>query len=66
MFGGEKLPADAAGFARGFFAALHELDDAGVDVVVVENVPGDEAWWAVADRLKRGATPKPYTCNVSG
>ena len=53
-----KLPADAAGYARGFFAALHDLDDAGVDAVVVENVPGDDAWWAVADRLKRGSTPK--------
>ena len=54
----KKLPADASGFARGFFSALHELDDAGVDAIVVENVPGDDAWWAVADRLRRGATAR--------
>jgi L-threonylcarbamoyladenylate synthase len=51
------LPPDAAGYARAFFTALHELDDAGVDAIVVENVPNDDAWWAVADRLRRGATP---------
>jgi L-threonylcarbamoyladenylate synthase len=49
------LPDDAAGYARRLFAALHELDDAELDVIVVEAVPRDEAWWAVADRLARAA-----------
>jgi L-threonylcarbamoyladenylate synthase len=51
-----QLPADAAGYARGFYAALHELDAEGVDAIVIEEVPHDDAWWAVADRIRRGAT----------
>jgi hypothetical protein len=47
------LADDPATFARALFATLHALDDAGVASVVVEAVPGDDLWWAVADRLKR-------------
>jgi L-threonylcarbamoyladenylate synthase len=52
------LPRDAAGYARGFYAALHEMDDEGVDAIVIEDVPDDDAWWAVADRLRRSATSR--------
>jgi L-threonylcarbamoyladenylate synthase len=50
------LPSDPAGYARHLYGTLHSLDDASVDVVVVHRVPNDEAWLAVADRLKRAAT----------
>ena len=50
------LPGDAPGYARLFYAALHDLDDAGVSAIVVHAVPDDPAWWAVADRLARGST----------
>ncbi len=50
------LPADAEGYARGFYAALHELDAGAVDVIVLEEVPVDEGWGAVADRMRRGST----------
>ena len=53
------LPADAAGYARELYAALHDLDDAAVDAIVLEGVPDDEAWWAVADRVRRAAGAKP-------
>ena len=33
-----------------------QLDDAAVHTIVVEAVPDDEAWSAVADRLKRGSS----------
>jgi L-threonylcarbamoyladenylate synthase len=49
------LPHDAPGYARGFFAALHDMDDHGVDAIVIEEVPTGEAWWAVADRVRRAA-----------
>lgn len=49
------LPGSPEGYARGLFAALHEVDAAGVDLVVVEEVPAEPAWWAVADRLARAA-----------
>jgi L-threonylcarbamoyladenylate synthase len=50
------LPADAEGYARGLFAALHDADAAGLDALVIEAVPDAPAWWAVADRLRRAAT----------
>jgi L-threonylcarbamoyladenylate synthase len=50
-----ELRADPAGYARLLYGVLHDLDDAGVESIVVERVPTDEAWWAVADRLQRAA-----------
>jgi L-threonylcarbamoyladenylate synthase len=49
------LPPDPYGFGQQLYAALHALDDAGVDIVFVEEPPADEAWLAVADRLRRAA-----------
>jgi L-threonylcarbamoyladenylate synthase len=49
------LPHEAARYARLLYLTLHELDDAHVDAIVVEEVPGDEAWWAIADRLRRAS-----------
>jgi L-threonylcarbamoyladenylate synthase len=50
------LSRDPTLYARRLYETLHELDDAGVTTIVVEAVPEDEAWSAVADRLKRGST----------
>ena len=50
------LPGEAIDYARVLFAALHDLDDEGVCAIVVQAVPDDAAWWAVADRLARGST----------
>ena len=49
------LPDDAAAYGRALYATLHALDDAGVAVIAVESPPDDEAWLAVADRLRRAA-----------
>lgn len=51
-----RLPGDPAGYARGLYAALHQLDDSA-DVIVVEAPPGTPAWEGVRDRLCRGAHP---------
>ena len=48
-----RLPADPDGYAHGVYAALRELDQAGNDLIVVEAIPADLAWAAVADRLRR-------------
>lgn len=50
------LPRDPAQYARLLYGTLHDLDDAGVDAIVVQGVPQDDAWWAVDDRLRRGST----------
>lgn len=49
------LPRDPAGYARRLYAALHELDDAGCTLVLVERVPGEGAWAGVRDRLERAS-----------
>ena len=51
-----QLPSDATGFARDLFAAFYDADEAKVDVLVVEDVPREEAWYAVADRLRRATS----------
>ncbi len=50
------LPSRAEPYAAGLFAALHELDDAGVTSIVIEVVPDLPIWDAVRDRLKRAAS----------
>jgi L-threonylcarbamoyladenylate synthase len=49
------LPAEADAYAQAIFAALHEADDANLDQLVIERVPDEPAWWAVADRVRRAA-----------
>jgi L-threonylcarbamoyladenylate synthase len=49
------LGTEPVTFGRALFATLHELDDADVELIVVEIPPEDEAWLAVQDRLKRAA-----------
>ena len=51
------LPDEPEAFAAALFATLHAMDDAGAKTIVVESVPAGEAWWAVADRLKRASAP---------
>jgi L-threonylcarbamoyladenylate synthase len=51
-----ELPGDAAGYARGLYAALRDLDARGVDIIL--SVPPQETGLglAVVDRLTRAAT----------
>ena len=49
------LPDEPEGFARGFYAALRELDQGDNDLIVVEAIPSGADWMAVADRLRRAA-----------
>ncbi len=50
-----QLPDDPAGYARELYASLHRLDEIGVDAIVVDTPPSDEAWQAVHDRLRRAS-----------
>ncbi|MBA4071145.1 MAG: threonylcarbamoyl-AMP synthase [Gemmatimonas sp.] len=53
----QRLPADAAGYAHGLYAAMHAVDDAGCDVACVELPPDAPEWAGVNDRLRRAAHP---------
>ncbi len=48
-----RLPRDPVLYARGLYAALHELDEAQCDVLIVERPPDEPLWDAVNDRLLR-------------
>ena len=50
-----RMPAAAPAYGRALYAALRALDAAGADRILVEAVPADESWAAVADRLARAA-----------
>ena len=49
------MPSDPSAYSARLYAALHELDDAGVDQIVVDLPPEGDAWLAVHDRLKRAS-----------
>ena len=50
-----RLPADPGGYARGLYAALHQLDDARCERILLELPPETPDWNAVHDRLRRAA-----------
>jgi L-threonylcarbamoyladenylate synthase len=51
-----RMPDDPAGYAARLYAALHEMDDAGCDPILVDQPPDAPAWAGVRDRLRRAAT----------
>lgn len=53
-----KLPDDAAGMARGLYAALRDLDALGVEIIVAALPPAAGLGEAVGDRLRRAAGPR--------
>jgi L-threonylcarbamoyladenylate synthase len=49
------VPHDAEAFARALYAELHQCDEAGAELIVVEALPEGDEWRAIADRLKRAS-----------
>ena len=49
------MPRDADAYGQRLYAALREADGAGLQVLLVAQVPDDESWLAVRDRLSRAA-----------
>ena len=49
------MPTEPAAYSTRLFAALHELDDANVDRIIVDLPPDEEPWLAIRDRLRRGS-----------
>jgi L-threonylcarbamoyladenylate synthase len=51
-----RMPSDPSAYAARLYAALHNLDDAGVDRILVDLPPAGSEWLAIHDRLRRAAT----------
>jgi len=49
------IPHDAEAFARALYGELHRCDEAGAELIVVEQVPAGAEWRAIADRLQRAS-----------
>ncbi len=49
------IPHDAEAFARAIYAELHHCDEAGAELIVVEELPRNSEWRGIADRLQRAA-----------
>jgi len=49
------MPSEPDAYAAKLYAALHELDDSGVDEILVDLPPEGDAWLAVHDRLRRAS-----------
>jgi L-threonylcarbamoyladenylate synthase len=49
------IPHDAEAFARALYAELHQCDELGAGLIVVEAPPETSEWRAIADRLKRAS-----------
>ena len=47
------IPHDAEAFARAIYAELHACDEAGAEVIAVEEPPDQPGWRGIADRLRR-------------
>jgi L-threonylcarbamoyladenylate synthase len=50
------IPHDAEAFARAIYAELHQCDDAGARVIVVEAPPDTPDWSGITDRLGRASS----------
>ena len=51
------LPDDPEAFARALYGYLHECDNRGAQLVVIEGLPTGTAWDGIRDRLQRASAP---------
>jgi L-threonylcarbamoyladenylate synthase len=49
------IPHDIQGFARTLYAELHQCDEAGAHLIIIETPPDSPEWQAIRDRLNRAA-----------
>lgn len=52
-----EMPSDPNAYAAQLYAALHSLEAAGVERIVVSLPPAAEPWMAIRDRLQRASVP---------
>jgi L-threonylcarbamoyladenylate synthase len=49
------IPHDAEAFGRALYAELHQCDEAGAELIIVETPPAGEEWRGITDRLTRAS-----------
>jgi L-threonylcarbamoyladenylate synthase len=49
------IPHDPEAFARAIYAELHQCDEAGAELIIIEALPESPEWNAIRDRLNRAA-----------
>jgi L-threonylcarbamoyladenylate synthase len=49
------IPHDAEAFARAIYAELHQCDEIGAELIMVEALPDSPEWRPIADRLTKAA-----------
>jgi L-threonylcarbamoyladenylate synthase len=49
------IPHDAVAFARAIYAELHQCDEEGAELILVEALPDTPEWRPIADRLSKAA-----------
>lgn len=52
---GREMPRDPREYAAALYAALHQLDEQGLNWIAVERPPASAEWAGVVDRLRRAA-----------
>jgi L-threonylcarbamoyladenylate synthase len=50
-----RMPADPQQYAQVLYAQLRQLDQAGADLILVEQPPQSAEWQGINDRLRRAA-----------
>lgn len=50
-----QMPANAVAYGAILYSELHKMDDSGMKTIIVEDVPRDDGWEAVRDRLRRAS-----------
>ena len=53
------IPHDPEAYARALYAELHQCDELGAKLIVVEQVSDTPEWQAIADRLERASCSEP-------
>lgn len=53
-----SMPSEPEAYAQALYSALHDLDAAGVTLILAERPPAEAAWVAVLDRLTRAAAER--------
>ena len=59
------MPYEAKAYAHVLYQTLRDADHQQFDCIVIEDIPHDEAWDAIRDRLKKASGREKYDYNIA-